>query len=100
MEMWRPHGNLPDMSSRAALWGSFDKKARSWSAIAVFANPVVAKTLDKNLLFTLKTYHSEMAEIVSHWNQLLRYIYAIGVNDVRLSLRNAMKQLETLVSPQ
>jgi hypothetical protein len=96
MDMWRPHGNLPDTSSRAALWGSFDN-ARSWSAVAIFANPAMAKTLDENLLFTLRTYHSEMADIVLHCNQLLRYIYAIGINDVRLSLRNAMKQLDTLV---
>jgi hypothetical protein len=99
MNIWEPHGKLPDTSSRAALWGSYDNNERFWSANAVFANPAVTRTLDKNLLFTLDAYHAEMTEIVSHWSQLLRYIYAVGINDVRLTLRHTMKQLESLVGP-
>lgn len=97
MDMWKPHGDLPDDSCRAALWGSFASNTRSWSAIAVFANPAVARTLDQNLQSILSSYHLEMADIVLHWSQILRYIYAIGINDVRLSLRVAMKRLEILV---
>jgi hypothetical protein len=63
----------------------------------MFANPALARTLDKNLLFTLSSHQLGMGSIVSHWSQLLRYIYAIGINDVRLSLRNALKELEVLV---
>jgi len=96
-DMWRRHGDLPDTSYRAALWGSFKDDARSWVAIAVFASAEVNRTLDKNISFTLATYHAELNEFASHWHHLLQYIYAIGINDIRLSLRKSIKQLDVLV---
>ena len=98
MEVWQPHGTLPDMSSRMTMWGSFDDTAtQSWCAGTVFADPLLANAIDSALLYTLRSDASSLREDILHWSTLLRLIYAIKINDVRSSLRKALRQVEVLV---
>jgi hypothetical protein len=97
MDMRKPHGKLPNTKRKFALWGSFYENSQNWSAVGVIADLDMLKTLDHNLSITLKTHNADLMELAIHWNQIFSYIYAIGINDVRLSLRATMRQLELLV---
>lgn len=97
MDMGKPHGKLPCTKRKTAIWGSFYGHTPNWLAVGVFADPSILDQIDRNLWKSLNTYHSDMKGLVLHWNQILPYIYAIAINDIRISLRSTMKQLELLV---
>jgi hypothetical protein len=91
MDIWEPHGT-PPLALRCSIWGSLNSCETTWTSIALLPNWSIAKALKRGLHLLGKQQNA-----VVHWVDILRYIFMIGINDARLSLRDAMKRFEELV---
>src|ERR1700761_77411 len=98
MDIWEPHGFRPSSSMRSALWGSWNGDRSCWTSILFFADGQMASTFNRGLDNLTLTDQNRVTELTSHWAHSIQYIYAIGINNVRLSIRNSMKQIDSLVS--
>jgi hypothetical protein len=76
-----------------ALWGSWDDNLASWSAVGLFSDPNVLSIFDDSFAFILNFHPSEVVDLKLHWAPLLRYLYAIGINDARIRLRELENDL-------
>jgi hypothetical protein len=91
MDVWEPHGS-PPIALRCAIWGSVNDGEATWSSIALVPDWSMAKALKRGLNLLAKREDS-----IVHWADIMRYLCLIGINDARLSLRDAMKRFEELV---
>ena len=97
MDIYQPHGSQPVAKSSCAIWGAW-KDQRTWRSVASFSNRRVAELYGK-LLQRGNTSSPEQSSLLSsHWINLLRCVYKIGINDGRLILRDAAKDIEHIVS--
>lgn len=97
MEVCEPHGSHPTSKSKCAIWGSWDDEKTAWRSVATFSNRQMASVYDKNLRGIIKNVPNLSLQLSSHWIHLVRYIYMLGINDGRLIIRDAMKNIDTIV---
>ena len=64
----------------------------------MFANADTGKIFGENITKLLSVSPAMVEEVLSHWAHLMKYVYAIGVNDARLNIRDALSKLESLVT--
>lgn len=97
MDIYQPHGSKPTSKSSCALWGAWNDQKTAWRSVASFSNPQMAEICRRFL--QRGTGRTELSSLLSsHWVNLLRCIYRIGINDGRLILRNAAEDIEKIVS--
>ncbi|KAE8444065.1 hypothetical protein EG329_000933 [Mollisiaceae sp. DMI_Dod_QoI] len=75
MDIYQPHGHQPEARSSCANWGARPKLG----VVSYNTPPLELKSL-----------------LSSHWMNLLRYVYRIGINDGRLILRKAAQDIERI----
>jgi hypothetical protein len=100
MEIWQPHGSAPTGGSQCAVWGCLNEKATnvgSWSSILITNQAGVGNLFAENLVKLVKEYPDTFSKLAEHWVYLFRYIYAIGINDMRLDLRKGVRVLDKMV---
>jgi hypothetical protein len=97
LDMYKPHGEMPEITCKAALCGFSDHTASSWTAILACSNDYTASSLDDFFTRASKAKHPIMIQLITRWHRICRYIYAATIRDVRISLRKIMKSMEPLV---
>ncbi|KAF2431038.1 hypothetical protein EJ08DRAFT_196741 [Tothia fuscella] len=85
MDIWKPHGSLPN-ALRCAIWGSFNNGQATWTSIVLVPNWSMAQALKCGVKLL-----ATQENLIVYWVDLMKYLYMIGLNDTRLSLRDAMK---------
>lgn len=92
-----PHGSHP-IPKQCGVWGSWHINGQSWRSLVISGDRQLAQTLDSGLDNLQKCHPDQIADLASHWAHVLSFIYAIGINDARLSLREVTKSIDQLVS--
>jgi hypothetical protein len=91
-----PHGSRP-RPKQCGIWGSWTHDRKSWLSLVVSGDRQLARTLNNGLDDLQKSSPDQITDLASHWAHLLGFIYTIGINDARLSLREVTKSIDQLV---
>ncbi len=97
MDIYQPHGSQPTAKFGCAFWEAWKHPNTTWRCVASFSDHRVADAYRRYLHRANITIPYLSLLLSSHWVNLLRYIYKIAVNDGRLVLRNAAKDIEEIV---
>ncbi len=98
MDIYQPHGSPPEAKSSCAFWGAWKDQTTTWRSVASFSSRQMAELYRDCLTRGNKRPPDSRSLLSSHWVNLLRVLYIIGVNDGRLILRNAADDIEQIVS--
>ena len=63
----------------------------------MFANADTGRIFGENLARLLRQSPTTVEQVLSHWAHLIKFVYAIGINDARLNIREALSKLESQV---
>src|ERR1700748_1176245 len=97
MNMYQPHGYPPSSNSRCAIWGTRKDDTNTWHSVLVFQNFKMAMIYERNLRSPDHCLPGYSQEQLSHWIDVIRPIYKLGINESRLIIRDGMREIDRIV---
>ncbi|KAF1815087.1 hypothetical protein P152DRAFT_456126 [Eremomyces bilateralis CBS 781.70] len=96
MEIWEPHSFHPS-ATRCATWGARSRgQSAQWTSIMTFGDTETVDSFTHNLHRLLTGSPSVSSTLGTHWGHVLKYVFAMGINDARMTLRAALRSLDKL----
>ncbi|RBA12740.1 hypothetical protein FPRO05_04190 [Fusarium proliferatum] len=98
MDIYKPHRSIPKSGSACGVWGAWNTDYTSWNCVAAVRDPEIANDFSGGLLevFSVAS-QSVLSDLLSHWAEMMQYLYTIGLNDSLLAVRDALKVVHTIV---
>ena len=97
MDIWKPHGDLPNLNATSTIWGASESGTQQWSCVTAFAHQDYAVAFDSRVKLVFDSQDEIKNVLFSHWAHFVHLIHLNGLLAAKGFIRDALEEVEILV---